>query len=83
VLSTAEFFTRSDLDVVWWQVLSQSGDDITIDEVRAWLWPADSGGEPADCGQFINDWQVWLGCWDAGRRVGRVRQVCPFVEGFG
>jgi hypothetical protein len=37
VLGRADFFASSDLDVVWWQVLSLRGDDIELDVVRAWL----------------------------------------------
>jgi hypothetical protein len=40
VMARVNAFTTSALDEVWWQVLSQRGDDIHLQDVRAWLDPA-------------------------------------------
>lgn len=48
VLDTAEFFTSSNVDVVWWQALNLCGANASLDEVRAWLWPEESADEPTD-----------------------------------
>jgi hypothetical protein len=65
VLSRASFFATSELDVVWWQVLSMRGDDITLDEVRAWLdsTPDSQTEEPAKHAVPIIDQRVRPYVW--------------------
>src|SRR5262245_6085520 len=57
VLSRASFFATSELDVVWWRALSMRGDDITLDDVRAWLnsSPDSTSEEPAKHAAIITD----------------------------
>jgi hypothetical protein len=48
VLDAAEFFTQSDVGIVWWQVFARRGDKITLEDVRAWLRPDQPDDQPAD-----------------------------------
>lgn len=79
VLARAGFFASSDLDVVWWQVLSLRGDDISLDEVRAWLDSSmgDHTEEPAKHAAIITDERVrpyvWASCRLVVRRCGLTR----------
>lgn len=66
VLQAAELFTNSEVEVVWWQVLNQRGDDVTLDEVRAWLRPDEPDDEPAD---DTDEWPVEDDEDDYGRHV--------------
>lgn len=65
VLGRTDFFASSDLDVVWWQVLSLRGDDIALDEVRAWLDLSLEGQaqEPAKHAAVITDERVQRYYW--------------------
>jgi hypothetical protein len=65
VLSRTSFFATSELDVVWWRALSMRGDEITLDEVRAWLnaSPDDQAEESAKHAAVITDERVRPYVW--------------------
>jgi hypothetical protein len=65
ILARTVFFATSEIDVVWWQVLSLRGDDIALDEVRAWLdsSPEAQAEEPAKHAAVIADERVQPYYW--------------------
>lgn len=58
VYRTAEFLLHSEPEVVWWQAFSLRGDDIVLDDVRAWLSsvsiPQQPTKRPVSAGDEIN-----------------------------
>jgi hypothetical protein len=45
VLPVAKFIARAEAEVAWWQAFCLRGDDVSLDQVRAWLYPDDQPTE--------------------------------------